>query len=112
MTRTALRTLARTALALAVMPLASAPARAQEYDEAIYDALRWQNVGPSRGGRSTAVAGSDARPLEFYFGATGGGLWKTTDGGSNWTVMTAGEITSSSVGAAAVVEAGPAVVGQ
>ena len=39
---------------------------------------------PSRGGRSQAVAGSASRPLEYYFGATGGGLWKTTDGGVTW----------------------------
>ena len=109
--RIALRTLSLTALALAVtLPLTFTPARAQEYDESIYDALSWQNVGPSRGGRSTAVAGSDARPLEFYFGATGGGLWKTTDGGSNWSVMTDGKITSSSVGAVAVCQTDPDVV--
>jgi photosystem II stability/assembly factor-like uncharacterized protein len=93
-----------------MLTLAPAPTRAQSYNEDVYDALRWQNVGPSRGGRSTAVAGSDARPLEFYFGATGGGLWKTTDGGSNWSVMTDGKITSSSVGAVAVCEADPDVV--
>jgi len=109
--RIALRTLVQTALSLALMlTLAPAPTRAQSYNEDVYDALRWQNVGPSRGGRSTAVAGSDARPLEFYFGATGGGLWKTTDGGSNWSVMTDGKITSSSVGAVAVCEADPDVV--
>ena len=42
-----------------------------------FGALRWRNVGPNRGGRSIAVAGSAARPLEYYFGATGGGLWKS-----------------------------------
>nr|MBA2354682.1 hypothetical protein [Acidobacteriota bacterium] len=46
--------------------------------------LKWRSVGPNRGGRSIAVAGSAARPLEYYFGATGGGLWKTTDGGIRW----------------------------
>jgi hypothetical protein len=48
-------------------------------------ALKWRNIGPNRGGRSIAVAGSTSRPLEYYFGATGGGLWKTTDGGTTWT---------------------------
>ena len=42
-----------------------------------FGALRWRNIGPPRGGRSIAVAGSAARPHEYYFGATGGGLWKT-----------------------------------
>ena len=58
--------------------------------------------GPARGGRSIAVAGSDARPNEYYMGATGGGLWKTTDGGTTWKPVTDGQITSSSVGAVAV----------
>ena len=67
-------------------------------------------VGPDRGGRSIGVAGSDARPLEYYFGATGGGLWKTTDGGTNWRPVTDGKINSASVGAVAVCEADPDVV--
>ena len=49
-----------------------------------FGALQWRNLGPLRGGRSTAVAGSAARPFEYYFGATGGGLWKTVDGGTTW----------------------------
>src|SRR5438067_10053553 len=66
--------------------------------------LRWRSVGPNRGGRSLAVAGSTKRPLEYYFGATGGGLWKTADGGTTWRPMTDGQIKSSSVGAVAVSE--------
>ena len=50
--------------------------------------LKWRNVGPFRGGRSTAVAGHADQPLTFYFGATGGGVWKTNDGGSNWKNIT------------------------
>jgi photosystem II stability/assembly factor-like uncharacterized protein len=72
--------------------------------------MRWENVGPDRGGRSIAVAGSEARPLEYYFGATGGGLWKTTDGGTTWRPVTDGKIFSASVGAVAVCEADPDVV--
>jgi photosystem II stability/assembly factor-like uncharacterized protein len=83
---------------------------AQTYDAKLYDALRWQNIGPARGGRSTAVAGSDARPLEYFFGATGGGLWKTTDGGTTWSPVTDGQINSASVGAVQVCEANPDVV--
>ncbi len=73
-------------------------------------ALRWRNIGPNRGGRSQAVAGSARRPLEYYFGATGGGLWKTTNGGTTWFPVTDGQIRSSSVGAAAVAESNPDVV--
>jgi photosystem II stability/assembly factor-like uncharacterized protein len=95
------------ALAAAVF---SAGAMAQQFDPKLYDALQWQNIGPDRGGRSIAVAGSRARPMEYYFGATGGGVWKTTDGGQNWRPVTDGQITSSSVGALAVCEANPDVV--
>jgi photosystem II stability/assembly factor-like uncharacterized protein len=96
---------------LAVLGIAApVDAAAQQYDESLYDVLSWDNAGIARGGRSTAVAGSDARPLEYYFGAVGGGLWKTTDGGNNWGPVTDGQINSSSVGAVAVCEADPDVV--
>ena len=72
--------------------------------------LTWRNVGPNRGGRSQAVAGSAKRPLEYYFGATGGGLWKTSDGGTTWRPVTDGQIHSSSIGAVAVSESNPDVV--
>jgi len=94
-------------IAVALAPLALS---AQGYDSSLYDALQWRNVGPDRGGRSQAVAGSAARPFEYYFGATGGGLWKTTDGGENWAPVTDGQLNSSSVGAVQVCEANPDVV--
>ncbi len=79
-------------------------------DSAWFAALRWRSVGPNRGGRSIAVAGSTKRPLEYYFGATGGGLWKSVDGGTSWTPVTDGKIRSSSVGAVAVAPSNPDVV--
>jgi photosystem II stability/assembly factor-like uncharacterized protein len=97
------------ALAALALPQGE-PLHAQTFDEGLYDGLRWTNLGPARGGRSTGVAGSVARPMEYYFGATGGGLWKTTDGGQNWGPVTDGKIGSSSVGAVAVCEADPDVV--
>src|SRR5260221_1529183 len=75
-----------------------------------FGALRWRNVGPARGGRSIAATGVASRPYEYYMGATGGGLWKTTDGGITWRPMTDGLITSSSVGAVAVAESNPDIV--
>ena len=72
--------------------------------------LQWRSIGPDRGGRSIAVSGVKGRPREAYFGAVGGGLWKTTDGGENWLPVTDGQINSASVGAVAVSESSPDVV--
>src|SRR5258708_25121616 len=83
---------------------------AQTADNGPFGALRWRSVGPPRGGRSLAVAGSVARPFEYYMGATGGGLWKTIDGGTTWRPATDGLITSSSVGAVAVAASNPDIV--
>ena len=79
-------------------------------DSALLAGYRWRNIGPDRGGRSIAVSGVKGRPNEAYFGATGGGLWKTTDGGENWAPVTDGLITSASVGAVAVSETNPDLV--
>ena len=101
------------ALLLTLGPVRAPELRAQQsggYDPTLFAGLEWRNIGPNRGGRSIAVAGSVARPNEYYFGATGGGLWKTTDGGQTWRPVTDGQIRSSSVGAVAVCEANPDVV--
>jgi photosystem II stability/assembly factor-like uncharacterized protein len=79
-------------------------------DSAFFGGLSYRNVGPVRGGRSIAVGGSTARPFEYYFGATGGGVWKTTDGGTSWRPMTDRFLRSSSVGAIGVCEQNPDVV--
>lgn len=79
-------------------------------DSSFYEKLEWRNIGPERGGRSLGSAGSPSRPNEYYFGATGGGLWKTTDGGNEWKPVTDGQITSSSVGAVAIAETNPDIV--
>ena len=89
---------------------AAAQAPAGGVEESLLAGLRWRSIGPARGGRSQAVAGSTARPLEYYFGATGGGVWKTTDGGANWRAVSDRFFRSSSVGAIAVSESNPDVV--
>ena len=75
-----------------------------------YQSMEWRNIGPYRGGRSLGCSGSPGRPNEYYFGATGGGLWKTVDGGQEWFPVTDGQVTSSSVGAVAVAETNPDIV--
>jgi photosystem II stability/assembly factor-like uncharacterized protein len=97
--------------AVTVSPLAPGAVAAQaQMDTALFGGLAFRNVGPVRGGRSQAVAGSAARPYEYYFGATGGGVFKTTDGGLNWSPVTDHQIGSSSVGAIAVCEKNPDIV--
>src|SRR5690348_579045 len=64
---------------------AQAPA---PYDSASLAALQWRDIGPFRGGRSVAVAGSATRPFEYYMGTVGGGVFKTTDGGVTWKPIT------------------------
>ena len=91
-------------------PSAQAPPAGGVYADAMFSSLRWRSIGPNRGGRSIAAAGSAARPLEYYFGATGGGLWKTSDGGTTWRPVSDKFFKTSSVGAVAVSESNPDVV--
>src|SRR5437868_437015 len=60
------------------------PVCAQQIDPSIYSALHWRLIGPFRGGRALAVTGVPGKPETFYFGAVGGGIWKTSDGGGVW----------------------------
>jgi photosystem II stability/assembly factor-like uncharacterized protein len=86
------------------------PRAPESIDSVQFRGMQWRNVGPNRGGRSIAVSGSVQRPLEYWFGAVGGGAWKTTDGGTSWAPMTDGQLRSSSVGAIAVAPSNPDVV--
>lgn len=72
--------------------------------------LKWRNIGPFRGGRSLAVAGHAKDPLTYYFGGTGAGIWKTTDGGANWDALISPVFQSSSVGAIAVAPSNKNVI--
>ncbi len=85
-------------------------AHGSEADGRLLPQLRWRNIGPKRGGRILAVAGHKDRLNEYYFGTTGGGLWKTVDGGNTWGPVTDGQIRSASVGAVAVSESNPDIV--
>src|ERR1043166_7317467 len=73
-----------------------------------FKALQYRLVGPFRGGRSTAVTGVASQPMVYYFGATGGGVWKTTDGGINWEPITDGSVFGTgSVGAIGLSDSDP-----
>lgn len=70
--------------------------------------LQWRSIGPYRGGRADAVTGVASQPMVFYYGATGGGVWKTTDGGINWEVVSDGSVFGTgSVGAIALSDSDP-----
>ncbi len=87
------------------------PASVSSTDYPWFKGLQWRSIGPYRGGRSVAVAGVPSQPMVYYFGATGGGVWKTTDGGVNWLPVSDGQpFGTGTVGAIAVSEADPNIV--
>lgn len=98
------------ALRIAIVTFAAACTHAQTIDPAMYETLDWRLVGPSRGGRASSVAGIADDPMTYYFGATGGGLWKTTNAGATWSPITDGQIATGSVGAVAVAPTDPNVI--
>src|SRR5581483_3673392 len=105
-------------LALAVVGLVSihqARDHAQTNSNALvnptaYQDLRWRTVGPHRGGRSTAAVGVRTQPNVFYFGATGGGVWKTENYGITWLPVSDGQMATGSIGAIDVADSNPNVV--
>lgn len=104
----------RLVLALLVLPavltaqLLPTPAT-YELDIA-FRAMKFRCIGPYRAGRSLAVAGHPELKKTYYFGATGGGVWKSEDGGENWLSVSNGTFGSSSVGAITIAPSDPNVV--
>ncbi len=82
---------------------------AQTFNESQYDALEYRLVGPFRGGRSAAVTGVPNQPNLYYFGSTGGGIWKTLDGGRSWDNISDGFF-GGSIGAITVAKSDPNVI--
>ena len=73
-------------------------------------ARTWRCIGPFRGGRVVAVTGDPSDPMQFYFGACAGGVWKTTDGGTYWHNISDGYLQTAAVGAIAVAPSDPHVL--
>jgi hypothetical protein len=76
----------------------------------VAEGLHWRHIGPHRGGRVTAVAGHRRQPGTFYMGATGGGVWKSTDYGQSWANVSDGFFETASIGAIDVAESNPDVI--
>jgi photosystem II stability/assembly factor-like uncharacterized protein len=111
-----MKTLATAVIGMAVLSLGAHPVDAQSnnpnvmYGPALLDGLEYRSVGPSRGGRVTAVAGHRAQPHTFFMGATGGGVWKTTDYGTTWRPISDGYFATGSIGAIQVADSDPNIV--
>ncbi|MGD9906345.1 MAG: WD40/YVTN/BNR-like repeat-containing protein, partial [Vicinamibacterales bacterium] len=112
-------TRARSAFVLLVVVAAAAASQpgaplvaqsAAAVDAAHLDLLRWRSIGPSRGGRVLAVSGDPVDKFTFYQGTTGGGVWKTDDGGINWANVSDGYFATGSVGALEVAPSNPSVI--
>ena len=77
---------------------------------ATFSGLKYRMIGPARGGRVTAVTGVAGQPNLFYMGGTGGGIWKTTDYGQNWTNISDGQLPVGSIGAIEVSPSDPKII--
>ena len=90
-------------------PRLSLAAPTRTLDSLVLAQLRWREIGPYRGGRSVAVAGSVARPNEYYMGTTGGGVFKTLDAGHSWGPVT-DRYFGGTIGAIEVAASNPDIV--
>ena len=102
------------ALIVLALPAQPTPLHAQDanttVDPALYQALEYRSVGPSRGGRSTAVTGYTDRLHTFLMGTVGGGIWRTEDAGQTWTNISDGFLNVGPVGALAVAPSNSNIV--
>ncbi len=79
-------------------------------DPALYEKLQYRFIGPTRGGRVTAVTGIPDQPFTFFMGTTGGGVWKTTDGGTSWDNLSDEFFKVASIGSVEVAPSDPNVI--
>ncbi len=79
-------------------------------DKKLYQSLTYRNIGPFRGGRSTCSTGIPDEILTYYMGTTGGGVWKTTDGGTTWNNISDGYFNTGGIGYIAVAPSDPNII--
>ncbi len=85
------------------------PSPAQQVNPALFQDMKWRLVGPFRAGRSLTAVGLPANPSVYYFGAVGGGVWKSTNAGETWEPIFDSQPIAS-IGAIAVAPSNPNVV--
>jgi photosystem II stability/assembly factor-like uncharacterized protein len=95
---------------LYVCPTAFSQTTSQPIDPSFFKGLRYRLVGPSRGGRVTAVTGVPSQPKTFYMGVASGGVFRTTDSGVTWAPITDGKIPLGSIGSIAVADSDPKII--
>jgi photosystem II stability/assembly factor-like uncharacterized protein len=94
---------------LATVVFAAGIAEAQQVPEQLYSDMKWRMIGPFRGGKVNAVVGVPGNPAVYYFGADGGGVWKTTDGGTVWKPIFDKE-SSAPIGALTLAPSNPNII--
>jgi len=98
------------AVASISLPLALPTTARAQVDSALFSSMHYRNIGPFRGGRVTTVTGVPGQPFTFYMGATGGGVWKTTDAGTSWHNLSDGYFTTTGIGDIRVAPSDPNVI--
>jgi photosystem II stability/assembly factor-like uncharacterized protein len=91
-------------------PMAAGADSANAMDPSLFSALKFRLLGPMRGGRVTAVTGIPGKPLTFFMGTTGGGVWKTQDGGLSWANISDGFFREASIGSVEAAPSDPNVI--
>ncbi|MDH3225271.1 MAG: glycosyl hydrolase, partial [Gemmatimonadota bacterium] len=91
-------------------PGAAGAQEADPVEPALFQSMRYRSIGPFRGGRVTTVTGVVGAPFTYYMGATGGGVWKTTDAGTTWENISDGFFTTTGIGSIVVAPSDPNVL--
>ncbi|HEY3202866.1 MAG TPA: hypothetical protein VGL03_04300, partial [Thermoanaerobaculia bacterium] len=99
----------RIVLLLCLLAASAGPLAAQPFDPSLFAGLRWRSIGPFRGGRVLAVTGVPGEPNRFYFGAVGGGVWRSDNAGRTWEPVFDGQPIAS-IGAIAVAPSDPRIL--